>query len=115
VQLKALLTEAEAAAIQMLALSVDPKEDLQRMVERISRDDGVLPGFPFLTDPDRAVIDRYGLFNDSDPRGRQIAHPATFIIDTRGIVRWRFVEVDYRVRPSNEEVHRALAELLAAG
>lgn len=114
-QLKALLTEEEAAATQILALSVDPREDLQRMVERISRDDRVLPGFPFLTDPDHSVIDRYGLFNDADPRGRQIAYPATFIIDTRGMVRWRFVEVDYRVRPSNEEVRAALAEVLAAG
>jgi peroxiredoxin len=55
------------------------------------------------------VIDRYGLFNDADPRGRQITHPATFIIDKEGMVRWRFVEVDYRVRPSNEDLLNVLS------
>jgi peroxiredoxin len=81
------------------------------MVDRISKEDGVLPDFPFLFDPDHQVIDRYGLFNKDDPGGREITHPATFVIDRSGIVRWRFVEVDYKVRPSNEEILQALAAL----
>jgi peroxiredoxin len=111
VQLKALLDEEQKQDTQILALSVDAPEDLQRMIERISSDDGVLPGFPFLTDPGHQVIDRYGLFNPDDPRGRQITHPATFVIDKDGVVRWKFVEVDYRVRPTNEDVLQALAGL----
>jgi len=79
------------------------------MMDRISEEDSIPPAFPFLTDPGHRVIDRYGLFNDADPRGRQIAHPATFIIDREGVVRWRFVEVDYRVRPTNEDVLEVLA------
>lgn len=106
-----MLTEEQEESTQIIALSVDDPEDLQRMVDRISRDDSMVPHFPFLTDPDHAVIDRYGLFNDADPRGRQITHPATFIIDREGVVRWRFIEVDYRVRPSNEEIQAALAQL----
>jgi peroxiredoxin len=111
VQLKALLDEDQKLETQILALSVDTPEDLQRMIDRISSDDGVFPDFPFLTDPGHRVIDRYGLFNPEDPRGRQIAHPATFVIDKEGVVRWRFVEVDYRVRPSNEDVLEALTGL----
>jgi peroxiredoxin len=111
VQLKALLDEDQKVDTQIIALSVDAPEDLQRMIDRISSDDGVLPDFPFLTDPGHRVIDRYGLFNADDPRGRQIAHPATFVIDKTGVVRWRFVEVDYRVRPSNEDVLHALGGL----
>ena len=103
-ELKALLTEEQEESTQIIALAVDSPEDLQRMVDRISQDDSMVPRFPFLTDPDHAVIDRYGLFNDADPRGRQITHPATFIIDREGVVRWRFIEVDYRERPSNEDV-----------
>lgn len=106
-----MLTEEQEESTQIIALSVDSPEDLQRMVDRISRDDSMIPRFPFLTDPDHAVIDRYGLFQDTDPRGRQIIHPATFIIDQEGVVRWSFVEVDYRVRPSNEEIQAALARL----
>ena len=69
------------------------------------------PTSPFLTDPGHQVIDRYGLFNPDGPRGRQITHPATFVIDREGIVRWRFVEVDYRIRPGREEILAALAEV----
>jgi peroxiredoxin len=111
VQLKALLTEEQERTTQIIALSVDSPEELQRMVDRISADDQVAPHFPFVTDPGHRVIDRYGLFNPDDPRGRQIAIPATYVIDKDGVVRWKFVEVDYRVRPSNEDVLTALNRL----
>ena len=104
-----MLTDEQGRKTEILALSVDSPEDLQRMVDRISDDDGLVPRFPFLTDPDHRVIDRYGLYNPDDPRGRQIAYPATFVIDMEGVVRWRFVEVDYRVRPTNTDVLAALA------
>lgn len=110
-ELKALLTPEQEEGTQILALSVDPPEDLQRMVDRISADDQWAPTFPFLTDDGHKVIDRYGLFNPNDPRGRQIAHPATFVIDRDGVVRWRFVEEDYSRRPANEDIWAALQEL----
>ena len=108
-----MLDEEQEQNAQILALSVDNPADLRRMVERISAEDGVAPRFPFLTDTEHQVIDRYGLFNPDDPRGRQITHPATFIIDKEGVVRWRFVEVDYRLRPSNEDLLAVLRELNA--
>lgn len=77
------------------------------MVERISREDGVLPDYTFLSDPGHRVIDRYGLLNTDSDRG--IPHPTTFVIDRRGVVRWKFIEVDYRIRPSNEMILEALA------
>jgi len=115
VKLNDLLTEEQKRTTQILVLSVDRTEDLQRMVDRVSEGSGHTPDFPFLSDPDHAVIDRYGLFNDGDPRGRQLTHPATFIIDKEGMVRWRFVEVDYRVRPSNEDVIEALSDVTSGG
>jgi len=115
VQLKALLTDSQRETTQILVLSVDAPEDLQRMVDRISADDSLAPTFPFLSDEGHKVIDRYGLFNDADPRGRQITHPATYIIDREGVVGWKFVEVDYRVRPTNEDVLAALAEVQGGG
>jgi peroxiredoxin len=110
VELKALLTEDQENDAQLIALSVDNPEDLQRMVNSVS-EDGQPPRFPFLTDPGHRVIDRYGLFNPDDPRGRQITHPATYVIDKDGVVRWKHVEVDYTVRPSNEDILKALGEV----
>jgi peroxiredoxin len=78
------------------------------MADKIARDDAGAPGFVFLSDPGHRVIDRYGLLN---PDGRGWPHPATFVIDRQGVVRWRFVEVDYRVRASNEQILEALARL----
>ena len=78
------------------------------MAEKISKDDGKPPGFVFLSDPGHRVIDRYGLLN---PDGRGWPHPTTLVIDRRGVVRWKIVEVDYKVRPSNEQILEALGRL----
>lgn len=110
-QLKALLDQDLRQTTEILAVSVDGPEDTQKMVDRISEEDGVLPEFPLLSDLEHQVIDRYGLFNVDDPRGREIAHPATYVIDREGFVRWKFVEVDYKTRPTNEDVFNVLAGL----
>ena len=81
------------------------------MIDRISKDDGVAPDFVMLSDPDHAVIDRYGLFNEDAPPRRPLPHPATYVIDKEGVVRYRFVEVDYKVRPSNEDILAVLKGL----
>jgi peroxiredoxin len=54
------------------------------------------------------VINRYGIFN---PDGRGWPHPSTFVVDPQGVVRWKFVEVDYKTRPSNEQIRRELAKI----
>jgi peroxiredoxin len=89
-------------------VAIDAKADLQRMADKISRDDGKPPEIVFLSDPGHRVIDRYGLWN---PAGRGWPHPATFVIDRSGIVRWKFVEVDYKIRPNNEQILAALKSL----
>ena len=82
------------------------------MVDRVREETGgVALDYTFLSDPDAAVINRYGLFNQDDPRGRAIPHPTTYVIDMDGVVRWKFTEVDYRIRPTNEDILAALLEL----
>jgi peroxiredoxin len=44
--------------------------------------------FPFLLDEDRAVTKQYGLHHAIGVDALDIAHPATLVIDQRGIVRW---------------------------
>ena len=92
-----------------MTVSVDDTEVMKKMVDRISKDDKVAPDFVMLSDPDHAVIDRYGLFNEDS--GRPMPHPATYVIDREGVVRYRFVEVDYKVRPTNEDILEVLKGL----
>ncbi len=101
-----MLSEDEKRATEILAVSVDAKPELQRMVDRVGKEYGKVPEFPLLSDPGHRVIDRYGLFNPEDRRN--IPHPATYVIDRQGVVRWRFVEVNYKVRATNEMVLEAL-------
>jgi peroxiredoxin len=91
----------------VLAITVDSKEDLKKVSGRVSDEDSE-SHIELLSDPDHKVIDRYGLLN---PNGRGLPHPATYIIDKKGIVRWKFVEVDYSIRPDNEQVLEALRSI----
>jgi len=91
----------------VLAITVDSKEDLRKVSGRLSGEDSE-SHIVLLSDPGHKVIDRYGLLN---PNGRGLPHPATYIIDKKGIVRWKFVEVDYSIRPDSEQVLEALRSI----
>ena len=84
---------------------------MQLMIDRVAEEDGRHIEFQLLADPDNAVIDRYGVYNPDDSRRRAIPHPTTLVIDKEGVVRWKFIEIDYRIRPTNEAILTALAEL----
>jgi peroxiredoxin len=90
---------------------VDDREKTGMMIERVSMEDGIVPRFPLLSDPEHRVIDRYGLFNGDEQKGRPVPHPTTFVIDREGIVRWKRVELNYKLRPTNEEILAALSAL----
>ena len=107
-ELRDLLTRDQQKTTAILALAIDSREDLQKMVDRIARTDGRRPDFPFLSDPGHRVIDRYGLWN---PEGRGWPHPTVYVIDRQGVVRWKFTEVNYKIRPTNDMILRALARV----
>ena len=88
---------------------MDEREEQQMMIDRIADEYGASIEFMLLADPDNAVINRYGILNP-DSR-RVVPHPTTFVIDREGVVRWKFIEIDFRIRPTNEAVLTALAEL----
>ena len=83
----------------------------QAMIDRVAENDGILIEFPLLADPDHRIIDRYGIFNPNEARMRPVPHPMTLVIDTKGVVRWKFIEINHRIRPTNEDVLAALAAL----
>jgi peroxiredoxin len=74
--------------------------------------DGIKPTFTFLSDPGHRVIDRYGLLN---PSGKGWPHPTTLVIDKRGIVRWKFIEINYKIRPTNQMILDALTTVEKGG
>ena len=79
------------------------------MIDRVAADDGMLIEYQLLADPDNAVIDRYGVFTPHSLR--PVPHPTVFVIDKRGEVRWKFIEINYRIRPTNEDILEALVAL----
>jgi peroxiredoxin len=67
--------------------------------------------FPILADTERRVLDAYDLRHDAGSPGGPIARPATFVIDRDGIVRWRDLTDNYRLRPSPDDVLAAVVAL----
>ncbi len=102
-----MLNERQVRDVEIVALAIDPPALLQKMADQISAD-GVKPEFIFVSDPGHKVIDRYGLLN---PSGKGWPHPTTYVIDKKGRVRWKFTEVNYKIRPTNRMILDALAEV----
>ncbi len=68
--------------------------------------------FPLLSDPAAEVIRRYDLLHPTAGiKGADIARPAEFLIDPSGIVRWRNLTEDYKVRIRGQQVLEALDSL----
>jgi peroxiredoxin len=53
------------------------------------------------------VIDAYGLFNAEG----KISKPATYVLDTKGVLRWSFFEEDYKIRPLDEVILEELRKI----
>ncbi len=73
---------------------------------KLTRDLGL--GFRVLSDPTLQAIDAYGVRHANAPGSGDIARPASFLIDREGVVRWRDLTANYRIRPRPETI---LAEL----
>jgi peroxiredoxin len=69
------------------------------MVEKL-----ILP-FPLLSDPMGETMRSYGVWDEEG----QIARPAIFVIDRRGVVRYAYVGEDFADRPGDEAVFAALS------
>jgi peroxiredoxin len=105
-ELRSLLDPELKRETELIVISIDGENETRRTISNISKD-GVQPDFTFLSDPEHAVIDRYGILNPDGSR-RGIPHPATYVIDKQGTVRWRDVQTDYKVRPTNKAILTAV-------
>jgi len=102
------LTKEEKEKVQILTVSIDSHEDSKKFVQKLKEKFAGDLDFPILEDKDHRVIDRYGILN---PDGKGWPHPATYVIDKQGVVRWKFIEVDYKKRPANEQILEALRKI----
>lgn len=61
--------------------------------------------FPVLSDPDAAVIRRYGVLHPGGgPKKADIARPAEFLVDASGTISWENLTKSVTVRARPEEV-----------
>lgn len=110
-ELRSLLDDELAQDTELVVVSIDGDEQNAMTYARIARDDGVEPDYTFLSDPESTVIGRYGVLNPNGGRRGAIPHPAAYVIDKEGVVRWADVQTDYTIRPTNEQIREALRAL----
>ena len=98
---------------RVLAIAPEPPDKLREMAAKVAQGAGKSSGILFLADPEHKVIDAYGLRNEAAAaRGRFMPHPTTYVLDQNGMVRWKFTEVDYKVRPTNQMVLGEVRKLM---
>jgi peroxiredoxin len=71
--------------------------------------------FPLLSDFNKEVIRRYGVFNEDMIGLKGVAKRAVFVLDAEGIVRYREVLDDARLEPDYGKVFGALKDLAGSG
>lgn len=82
------------------------------MVDQItSENEARVIDYILLSDSEATVINRYGLLNQIGPGGRAIPYPTTYVINKDGIIEWKMTEIDYRIRPENEDILNALGNV----
>ena len=99
------LNEFEKRGIRVVAVSVDPPGVTKPHIEK----QGFT--FTFLCDEKAEVIRQYDLLHPGAFRGEDIARPGEFLLDSAGVVRWRDLTEDYRVRVKAEQVLKAIDAL----
>ena len=55
----------------------------------------------YLSDPSQEVMDQYGLADAT--LGKDVARPASFLLDGEGRILWRHLPKDWRIRLDGDE------------
>jgi peroxiredoxin len=103
VQLQSDLKEIQATGGQLVAISYDSPEALQRFATKKSIT------YPLLSDTGSKTIDAYGIRNkEAKGRANGIPYPGTFIVGTNGVIRSKLFLAGYKERASPEAIAKAL-------
>lgn len=100
------MSEFAARDCDVLAVVADPPERNAQVIRDLGLE------FPILSDVDLMAADAYDLRHEgAGPEGSDIARPASFLVDRDGVVRWRDVTENYRLRPHPDVVLARLDEI----
>ena len=96
--------------VKFYAISPDSTEEGKKFAQLLASDHRGEVTFPLLSDPGSRVIDRYALRDEAYAGKKEdgIPHPAVFVLDAKGRIRWMKIETDFRERPSNAEIAAAI-------
>ncbi len=75
-------------------MCVDDAQQSQALVKKLNL------AFPIAVDTSREVIKAFGVYDV----GNDIAWPAIFVVDAKGMVTWRSLADDYKERPTWQAV-----------
>ncbi len=98
-------TEIEAAGAPVIFIAAEKRAGLFDP-EKYLHEHPV--SFPFLLDEDRTVTKAYGVYHRVGVDAYNIARPATFVVDTGGVVRFICVGANQRDRAPLEQVLKAV-------
>lgn len=92
----------------LAALSIDRPELSRRLADELGLE------FLLLANPDSSVVDAYGIRNRLLGVRSGVPHPAVFLVDRGGVIRFREVRHNYRRRVSTSRILRELDKLAGA-
>lgn len=110
-ELRTLLDSTDTT--KLYAISVDPADKQKITMEKIAKDGKGEVNFPLLSDPGHKIIDAYGVYDPtySGQRFDGISHPVVIILDKNRKVTFIKVELDYKIRPTNQDIRAELKKL----
>jgi len=105
--LQSRLEEIRQANAKVLAICVDSVEKNAKVVEKLTLE------FSILSDPELVATKAFDLLHEGGFRRENldIARPAVFILDRQGVVRWRYLTDNWRVRVRAETVLEQLSKV----
>jgi peroxiredoxin len=96
--------------VKIYAISPDAPDESRKFAALIAADHRGELTFSLLSDPLSQIIDRYHLRDEAYAGKKEygIPHPAVFVLDAKGRIRWTKIETDFRERPTNSEIAAAI-------
>jgi peroxiredoxin Q/BCP len=111
-ELNTLIPDGHKADTVVIGIGPDPPGRIIEMTAQLAAQTGQPVSVVLLADPEHRAIDNYGLRDmEASRMGRYLPHPTTFVIDREGMVRWKFTNLNPRVRPGNPQIRRELGKI----